>query len=443
MPTTHKYTQQEFENKFHDRYPYVKITGEYKGSAEKIKYICPCCNKEHEKKANEIMNGHFCRQNIGKNNPYKKTTVQFVEEIKNVDPFIKITGEYVNANTPIEFLCKCGNKVTKPPAQMLLGYTKCQKCSHNRITFAEFKAKLSVIRPEITITEENINDSDYIIKSNKISYICECGNKDIKSMESLLKGVKCPSCNSRLNSIKAKKTHEEFVNEVRIVNPTVEILSEYVGGDKPIKFKCSCGNIDTKTARELIRKKCCCSQCRQVSKKTTEQFIEEMKVVNPAIIITGKYVNAETPIEFICECGTKHRSAPSALLLGHRCGHCNMSKSEYVTKYYLEDHSISYNYDYKFADCINKIPLKFDFYLPEYNTCIELDGEHHYRPVAFKGISQELAKERHEYTKKLDAIKNEYCLHNSITLIRIAYWDFPNIAEILDKHLFNTELRIA
>ena len=34
-----------------------------------------------------------------------------------------------------------------------------------------------------------------------------------------------------------------------------------------------------------------------------------------------------------------------------------------------------------------------------------------------------------------DQIKNKYCKDNNITLIRIPYWDFDNIENILKEHL--------
>ena len=79
--------------------------------------------------------------------------------------------------------------------------------------------------------------------------------------------------------------------------------------------------------------------------------------------------------------------------------------------------------------------LKFDLYLPEYNLCIEYDGEQHFEPVRFAGCSIENATQAFENTKINDQIKNEYCKNNNISLLRIPYWDFKNIEEILEKEL--------
>ena len=94
------------------------------------------------------------------------------------------------------------------------------------------------------------------------------------------------------------------------VNKDIEIISEYKTLEDDITFKCKCGNIHTKNARLLLRSPSC-PKCAINTRKTTNQFIEEMKSVNPQIIIIGEYINAETPIEYICDCGKKHKSSPS------------------------------------------------------------------------------------------------------------------------------------
>lgn len=74
--------------------------------------------------------------------------------------------------------------------------------------------------------------------------------------------------------------------------------------------------------------------------------------------------------------------------------------------------------------------MPFDFYLPDYNTCIEYDGELHYKAVDYFGGDDALSN-----TKCRDEIKTQYCKENNIKLIRIPYWEFDNIEEILNREL--------
>jgi very-short-patch-repair endonuclease len=57
--------------------------------------------------------------------------------------------------------------------------------------------------------------------------------------------------------------------------------------------------------------------------------------------------------------------------------------------------------------------LKFDFYLPEYNTVLEYDGIQHYKPS--------FGKKSFEITSRNDKIKNDYLKEKNIRLIRIPY----------------------
>ena len=50
-------------------------------------------------------------------------------------------------------------------------------------------------------------------------------------------------------------------------------------------------------------------------------------------------------------------------------------------------------------------------------------------------MTDEQAEQQFELNKKRDGIKNTYCEQKGIRLIRIPYWDFKNIEEILNSQL--------
>ena len=79
--------------------------------------------------------------------------------------------------------------------------------------------------------------------------------------------------------------------------------------------------------------------------------------------------------------------------------------------------------------------LPFDFYIPDLNICIEYDGEQHFEPVDFGGKGKEYAEKRFKAQQKRDNIKTEYCKNNNIKLIRIPYWEFDNVENILKQEL--------
>lgn len=127
-----------------------------------------------------------------------------------------------------------------------------------------------------------------------------------------------------------------------------------------------------------------------------------------------------------CECGNifkldfgRWRSLEKV-----RCNDCTrkISQIEYDVRQWLIDNNIDYIEQYKFDNCRNIKPLPFDFYLPDYNICIEVDGEQHFYDYSLKYFKgDKWTKEDFENRQKLDNIKTNYCNDNNINLIRLKY----------------------
>jgi hypothetical protein len=113
-----------------------------------------------------------------------------------------------------------------------------------------------------------------------------------------------------------------------------------------------------------------------------------------------------------------------------------LSLGEERIRKFLIRANIEFEEQKKFDNCININLLPFDFYITEFNTCIEYDGIHHFKPVKYFG-----GLERFKYTKKNDLIKNNFCIENNIRLIRIPYFKIKKIDNILKrKFLYNLNL---
>ena len=114
---------------------------------------------------------------------------------------------------------------------------------------------------------------------------------------------------------------------------------------------------------------------------------------------------------------------------GTGCPVCKESKGEKIITNFLKENKIHYIPQKKFDSCINKRKLPFDFYLPDYNICIEYDGKQHFEINDFFG-----GLESFEMVKINDKIKTDYCFDNNITLIRI---NKENIKDKLNNFLNN------
>lgn len=174
------------------------------------------------------------------------------------------------------------------------------------------------------------------------------------------------------------------------------------------------------------------------AKDITGQHFGKLTAISP----TNKRTKSGSII-WKCKCDCGHKNivyvSQSNLKSGQvlSCG-CLLSKGESLIKQILDDCKISYETQKTFKDCINpktNTKLRFDFYLPDYNTCIEYDGIQHF---SYKtGNNSWNNKENFEATIERDSFKNKYCKEHNINIIRIPYTDFDKISKTYLLEILN------
>lgn len=135
------------------------------------------------------------------------------------------------------------------------------------------------------------------------------------------------------------------------------------------------------------------------------------------------------------DCGNEQKVIKNNLEKnGHLCAICGRkSKGEYKISKILQDLDIPFEKEKTFEDCRfedTKAYAKFDFFINN-NYIIEVDGQHHYKPVDYSGKLSEEEKQK-LYLKVIshDRYKNQYCIRKNIPLIRIPYFALENISYI-------------
>ena len=127
----------------------------------------------------------------------------------------------------------------------------------------------------------------------------------------------------------------------------------------------------------------------------------------------------------------------SNFINGCGCAYCRSSKGEEKIRSFLENNNIDYISQKTFHGCKDKSLLRFDFYLPKYNLCIEYQGKQHRKPVNLFGKIPDIKKQLFNFGQQLkrDRIKKEFCDDNNIKLLYIFDLEFDKIEEILKKEL--------
>lgn len=125
---------------------------------------------------------------------------------------------------------------------------------------------------------------------------------------------------------------------------------------------------------------------------------------------------------------------PTHFVQGCRCSMCDVSNGEERIMEVLDKFNLTYIYDKPyFCDLLSDLgnPLRPDFILPDHKIWIEYDGGLHFE---FKK-SIHKTEENFNLQIKYDERKDKYAKEHDWKLIRIPYWKFDNIEEILDREL--------
>jgi hypothetical protein len=273
---------------------------------------------------------------------------------------------------------------------------------------------------------------NYINKKSKIKIICPIhGEFEQTAYCHYYFKQGCPKC-----KVNKQLTTEEFIKNSKIIYGNKYDYSLVVYKNAYTKIDIICKEHGIFSIRPTDHKKSECSLCSLGYKKNNniseKEFIEKAKYVHgdKYDYSKTKYINSRNKVIITCKNHGDFNQKAESHLRGRGCPNCIKSKGENNIELYLNSKNILYEKQKTFKKCKNILCLPFDFYLLDYNICIEYDGIQHYKPIVhFGGI------ENYEIIKKLDKIKNEYCKNNNIHLIRISYKE--NIIEKLNYELIN------
>lgn len=300
-----------------------------------------------------------------------------------------------------------------------------------RKTHEEYVAELVIKNPTVEVVEK------YIDAKTKIMHHCLIHDVYwLISPHNALRGKGCNQCMRERVGNRLRKSHVQYVDELSIKNPNLEVIETYINHFTPILHHCLIHDIYWKISPANALKGQGCIGCRKDKHrksmaKTQEQYISEVAMINTNIEVLGMYLNAFTPILHKCKIhDTQWMMRPDNVLHGEcGCPQCTESIGERTVRQWFDMHDVKYDFQYIFSDCCDKQPLPFDFYLPDYNAAIEFQGKQHYEPVEIFGGQEAL-----EYTQRHDKIKSDYCKQNSIRLLCIKYDE--DINEKLTNFLF-------
>ena len=432
-----KKTKEEYIEQLKIKNPDVELIGDYIDDHTKVLHRCNKHNVLWDMSPNKALQGRGCKD-CGREryrNKRTKSEEQYIQELSITNPTIKLCGKYINNRTSIEHYCEIHDFIFSiNPTDALRG-NGCKYCKGDKIRNAFLKPKAKYIA-ELNIKNPNLRLlGDYLGCEIPTSHICERHNViwDI-SPSNALQGKGCYRCGSEKISSRFLKPVDDYIEELLVKNPDIKLTGEYVNRKTLAEHYCNKHNNYFDISPECALRGYGCPMCaseklRAYHLKSENQYIAELKEINPDIILRDQYVGTHINTLHECLiCGCEWKPRPSNILSGYGCPRCSESKGEKMVESWLKHNQMIYIPQKKFDNCCDQRPLPFDFYLPCYNICIEYQGKQHYEAIDYFGGEASLL-----YTQYHDKIKFNYCKTNHIRLICIPYWE--DINEYLNKNL--------
>jgi phage FluMu protein Com len=168
----------------------------------------------------------------------------------------------------------------------------------------------------------------------------------------------------------------------------------------------------------------------------TEKWIHRVKEIHGDKFDYNlvEYIASDKKVIIKCnKCNNLFLQAPYHHADGKGCPVCKESKGESKIAKYLKKKNINFDREKIFEGLFYKRRLRYDFHLTALNLLIEFDGEGHYEACFGKTVEEK--KVNLEDCQNRDKIKNEWAKRKNIPLLRIPYWDFDKIEELIDEFL--------
>lgn len=263
---------------------------------------------------------------------------------------------------------------------------------------------------------------------NNTLFKCECGENYSVSISNFInkKQYKCFRCGRKSAAIKHTKT-EYYLKEMEergfVLIDDISTLkakqASYWKDKNNYIYKIYLYNfLTTNQSIERI-------VFHTTNKYCAENYLNFIKQNNlECELIKESVKSSHENIELICKCGNRYSVNAWYFRnsLKDCCDICSakkISKYESMTEIFLKENNVYYVREKTFVNLVYKKKLRIDFFLPDLNKAIEVDGEQHYKPIKLFG-----GEEKYKEGIKKDNIKTDFCKNNNINLLRIPFYEY-------------------
>lgn len=361
---------------------------------------------------------------------------------------LKQTDDYICPNGSREAMwlcrCDCGESTNVLGRSLRRGFTRSCGCLRNNVSKINGEATIENLCNmkfgRLTVKERADN-----IKG-RVSWLCmcDCGQETIAKASDLKSGKK-KSCGCLNQEKRSQRGKDKIVDLTGMRFGKLVVLNRIENRNNTTMWHCicDCGNEIDVIGNNLRRHTSTSCGC-YAKENTSKLFLADLsgeKFGDLIVIDREGVIGSQHKVMWRCRCKCGNICTIHSQKLRNGSAICcpdcsnNLSKGANKIAAYLNEHHLNYSIEHRFSDCVYKLPLPFDFFIPSKNIAIEYDGEQHFRPVNFGGMNNKDAMQEFKLIQKRDEIKDKYCQTNGIQLIRIPYTQFDSIETILNQQL--------
>ena len=306
---------------------------------------------------------------------------------------------YEGSSTPLNIICGTCGEIWRPTFSNVLRGTRCFNCHGSK------KHTIEEVDVEITRRGGTLLTKVYINTDTKLDILCnKCNTIFHTPFKDILGGRWCQKCAGNI-----KYTIEFIRGEIEKRDGTL-LSTEYIGSLSPLDILCNKCNKPFRLPYSKIQSGRWCHHCTGRKILTYERAKEEVETRGGTLLST-EYVNTATKLHVRCNaCGNPWWIAMCNILRGHWCPVCAFGKTQKmlidIVRHVLLVEVLSNFTGFIWLRTRKGGILRLDIYVPGLRLVIEYDGQQHFYPVRFDGISKEEAIERFKLTRRRDALKN-------------------------------------
>lgn len=125
-----------------------------------------------------------------------------------------------------------------------------------------------------------------------------------------------------------RKTHKQYVDEVSVKSPTVDVIGVYIDDRTKIIHKCKICNNEWLTSPSSVLQGHGCPECGRLKssnsrRRTHDEYAEEVERINSNIEVVGVYTYSDVKVSHECKiCHNIWDAVPNSILRGSGCPKC-------------------------------------------------------------------------------------------------------------------------